>query len=194
MRHLEFDVEYRCVRRRKKSLLDLAEGHDRPDRDSGDRQDDEHAGAQRHPEETAIGRIDEAAIGILGNVFRCPQKKLPEIGCDGYGEDPAHQQRNRDNREQREQKFAGGIWRQSNSRERHDPDHGGPKQRKRCRGLGIGGGVFGGLAPRHANQHAFGDHDGVVDQHTHGDDQCPETDPFHLDAEDRHEKQRGKHR
>ena len=44
------------------------------------------------------------------------------------------------------------------------------------------GSLLGALAALDVGDHAFGDHDGVIHQHAHGDDQRPQRDTLHLDV------------
>src|SRR5690606_15895715 len=58
---------------------------------------------------------------------------------------------------------------------------------------GVTGCIFRRLASLDADQHPFGDHNRVVHQHAHGNDQGAERDTLHLDGKHGHEEYRPEH-
>ena len=192
---LVVDEKHRRAGIGKELLLDLTKAVKAHPGDSNQRDDGQRPHPQGAPQHFAVSPVHGATIRILfGRIGFDFQQISAEQRRYGDGQNPAQQQRHRNHRKQREQELAGRIGRQANARKRHDADYGSPQQRHLRAARRIAGSRHGGHATLHIDQHAFGDHDRIVNQHAHGNDQCAQRNPFHLNIGQPHHQDGAEHR
>ena len=196
LRHPHVHHELRPSGIREEVLLHLREAVAGGDQQRQQRRRRQPAVADARDEEGPVALVELARVGV--GVLRRRALFLEERGGQqGRQRDrqhPAHQQRNQQHQEQRAAVFAGAVLRGPDRRERQDRHRRGAQQRP----LGLlhdgQGGLDLVLPLLRRDQHAFGDDDGIVHQHSQRDDERPQADPLEQDAQILHDEHRAHHR
>ena len=186
--------EDRRVRVREELLFDLTKP---PITGNGHHQkqhDNQPSGLQRKAQDGPISAEQWAGIGVIAADFALLEEVMAQKRGYGQRQDPRQHQRDANHGEEGEEEFPRRIGTEPDPGKGHDADDRCAQERDLRFASRFIRRVARGFAPPHRDLHPLGDHNGVIHQHPHGDDQRAKGNPLHFDGEDRHEEKRANNR